>query len=575
MEVDEHRAPASTSAVYSAVMRSVPQAGLNSRDATITSNNSVSVPLPNASVPEGNAPASAALRGEAGPTSTDVRERVASSAAPGDEIDPPATTGTTGSEKTRDASNNEDNAPQNQTSQFTFSMARDTVPPQVRFSIPAIIPMSCQVEDSTTFRPKKYFRSIGGRTGLTAIGDDRIVMDKRQVSEEQDRARVLEKELQKTQRQLQQAKRQLLEREEIRARGLEAQVTRTQQLLADFRFEGVQRSEGHFSNVKSPDNNWLTGLEGIPMKTPRKKTKEYKTLCAFVRYAFQHKFPKTPKETDFERHIPADVDDVNKYEVGEHTGPVTDDLHIDALSGRSSEWNRRIIDILYQCILDKLNVDKLADDQEQMFRSLVCKKLLRVKVHCRASVQRPMIDGKFESEEEAIARRDAQKKQKSKQDRHNMRRHTIFDQRIKTCKTKLMVLPEPDRDVSPWNFLYNVLMAYGVEGMSSDESEDSSVGARRTIYHVKVLAWRKDIDKYLDFIDAHHIYIVSKRGTPGRTDRRRDHTFASDRGAKPELPRSFYDEMWLDGPAPKQAMIKMTVSKKNFEWLRIFDTQTE
>ncbi|KAL5537300.1 hypothetical protein ACEPAF_1123 [Sanghuangporus sanghuang] len=570
MEVDEHRAPASTSAVYSAVMRSVLQAGSNSRDATVTSNNSVSVPLPNASVPEGNAPASAALRGETPP--------------------PPATTGTTGSEKTRDASNNGSNAPQNQTSQFTFSMARDAMPLQVCFSIPAIIPMSCQVEDSTTFRPKKYFRSIRGQTGLTAIGDDHIVMDKRQVSEEQDRACALEKELQKTQRQLQQAKRQLLEREEIRAWGLEAQVTRTQQLLADFRFEGVQRSEGHFSSGQSPTDgrggwtdiqreaagqNWLTGLEGIPMKTPRRKTKEYKTLCAFVRYAFQHKFPKTPKETDFERHIPADVDDVNKYEVGEHTGPVTDDLHIDALSGRFSDWNRRIIDILYQCILDKLNVDKLADDQEQEFRSLVCKKLLRVKVHCRASVQRPMIDGKFESEEEAIARRDAQKKQKSKQDRHNMRRHTIFDQRIKTCKTKLMVLPEPDRDVSPWNFLYNVLMAYGVEGMSSDESEDSSVGARRTIYHVKVLAWRKDIDKYLDFIDAHHIYIVSKRGTPGRTDRRRDHTFASDRGAKPRLPRSFYNEMWLDGPTPKQAMIKMTVSKKNFEWLRIFDTQTE
>lgn len=109
--------------------------------------------------------------------------------------------------------------------------------------------------------------------------------------------------------------------------------------------------------------------------------------------------------------------------------------------------------------------------------------------------------------------------------------------------------------------------------MSSDESDNSAPRYRRRTYHVKILAWRRDIDRYMEYIDSRYPEVASKRGFPGRVDRRRDHSFTSNRPARPGLPRSFYDEMWLDGPTPQQAMIRKTVSLKTFEWLKIFEVR--
>ena len=74
-------------------------------------------------------------------------------------------------------------------------------------------------------------------------------------------------------------------------------------------------------------------------------------------------------------------------------------------------------------------------------------------------------------------------------------------------------LPDPEDDIKLWNFVYDVLATLGLEGMSSDVSEfDEELD--RVVYHVKVLAWRRDIAKFMDFIDAHRRDALTK---PGRS----------------------------------------------------------
>ncbi|KAL5511028.1 hypothetical protein ACEPAG_3747 [Sanghuangporus baumii] len=533
---------------------------------------------PSGAGPEVVSSSAAASGGSVVPSATSNRQTALSATI--NETEPP-----------RAVMSNSENAPQEQIPQFTFSTRRNEVPPQVRFSIPpvipSVIPLARPVEDNLSHRPDKYFKSAGGRTALMTIGEDHLVMERRQVLEEQNRARALEKELEASQRQLQDIKRQLLQGEEMRARRLEAQVSRTQARLAENRQAPatqpseqtdsgtnktqLRRARYNFEKeVKPTEDGWPAEWNvPVPKKTPRRKTKQHKSLCALVRYAFKEKFPKTPSEAAFERHVPANPEDVDDYEVGEHPGPVEGDLRIDVFSGRSSSWNQRVVGILYESILRKMEVEELPDDQDREFRSLICKKLTRAQSYCRAAVPKPLRDGRLETEDEVIARRYAQKKQTAKSNRHTMRRHTIFKQRSQTCETKLLLLPPPERNISIWKFLYNVLMTYGPDGMSSDESDDANT--RKKTYHVKVLAWRRDIDKYMDFIDDCYQEVASKQRFPGRIDRRRDHKFASNRGAKTGLPRSFYNEMWLNGPTPQQAMIMKAVSEETFKWLPIFE----
>lgn len=135
---------------------------------------------------------------------------------------------------------------------------------------------------------------------------------------------------------------------------------------------------------------------------------------------------------------------------------------------------------------------------------------------------------------------------------------------MKICRMKL-VLKDPDDDMAAWQFVFDVLTRLGLAGMSSDESDEDSKG--RPLFHVKVLAWRKDIDKFLDFVDAHRNDpgVFDPRGSKYCFERKRDKEYHSNREPVHCLPRSFYDEAWLTKPG-KQEMILMDVSKEHFRW---------
>lgn len=124
---------------------------------------------------------------------------------------------------------------------------------------------------------------------------------------------------------------------------------------------------------------------------------------------------------------------------------------------------------------------------------------------------------------------------------------------------------DPVEDVDTWKFVHRVLTTLGSEGMSSDESEVDTETSR-TMYHVRVPAWRRDVDKFMDFIDAHRENAIVKAGNKGRMDRKRDGKFTSDRRPVYGLPRSFYDGAWLNTQNAEQYLVRLSLSDQEFEW---------
>ena len=131
---------------------------------------------------------------------------------------------------------------------------------------------------------------------------------------------------------------------------------------------------------------------------------------------------------------------------------------------------------------------------------------------------------------------------------------------------------EGERDTKQlWKFMNELVTTYGVDGMSSDESEDNfEENIKSTVYNVRVPKWRRKIEKYMDLIDAHQHQVVDGRGSLPRR-RRRDpgNKYTSERPAPEGLPRSCYDEEWLQGPTIKQRMVQASVSAETFQWWRL------
>jgi hypothetical protein len=59
-------------------------------------------------------------------------------------------------------------------------------------------------------------------------------------------------------------------------------------------------------------------------------------------------------------------------------------------------------------------------------------------------------------------------------------------------------------DLAVWKWLLDLIKWYGAGGMSSDES---SVEGMQTVYRVKILVWRCNIDEYLRLIDNQRVQV--------------------------------------------------------------------
>jgi hypothetical protein len=128
-----------------------------------------------------------------------------------------------------------------------------------------------------------------------------------------------------------------------------------------------------------------------------------------------------------------------------------------------------------------------------------------------------------------------------------------------------------DDDVPVWKWLLQVIQRLGVDGMSSEDTDNANV--LETVYRVKVLQWRKDISHELALIDEKRIAddeIYAPQGAKPPKRFRSGNNRLSTRPPVPELPEIFYDTAWISQQTSSFITRTLAVSKEQFKWLEVY-----
>jgi hypothetical protein len=124
-----------------------------------------------------------------------------------------------------------------------------------------------------------------------------------------------------------------------------------------------------------------------------------------------------------------------------------------------------------------------------------------------------------------------------------------------------------DGDLRVWKWLLELLQRYGSDGMSSDDTDTGDIG---TIYRVKILVWRRNVDKYVQMIDNERKMsadIFSASGAKSVTCVRSPKNLESVRQPPTELPATLFDPDWLEEVDKDYRRITLAVSEEEFHWI--------
>jgi hypothetical protein len=124
-----------------------------------------------------------------------------------------------------------------------------------------------------------------------------------------------------------------------------------------------------------------------------------------------------------------------------------------------------------------------------------------------------------------------------------------------------------DGEAPIWKWLKTVVETLGHEGMSSDESEPEEDDMDIT-YRVKLTPWRRVIDKELTIIDSARKFSSGFARSGAKPVRRiRDHKLLSTRPPVKGLPRSFYDDWWIQ--SDKKRILMVEAASTHFKWMNL------
>lgn len=124
-----------------------------------------------------------------------------------------------------------------------------------------------------------------------------------------------------------------------------------------------------------------------------------------------------------------------------------------------------------------------------------------------------------------------------------------------------------EKDLAIWKWLLELMRRLGSDGMSSDESDIEDL---RTVYRVKILIWRRNIDRYVEMIDNERKLagdIFSKAGAKATPRIRSDQNPVSTRDAPANLPSAIFDPDWLKTVDDDYQQMKLNISRENFKWI--------
>ncbi|KAJ7496351.1 hypothetical protein B0H11DRAFT_1910112 [Mycena galericulata] len=292
-----------------------------------------------------------------------------------------------------------------------------------------------------------------------------------------------------------------------------------------------------------------------------KMTREEDLWCKhFIRRVWRHKY-SMDTAAEFAAYVPAATKLVERCNDGIE-GPAPDQFTLDFSTGyRSSLWNAAIIEKFTVSIQaarrDDPNGWGVPDISDEYISGELFNQLKQSQEAWAKWCPR-LLPGTIQMENEAqIAARVKQTDKKRRQ-------------RATQNSAKARSSDEPDLVV--WEYLKNVLMRLGKDGMSSEEEGvDTSGLAPVPVYFIKLCIWRADpLADYMDLIDKSIPDVKAAKGTPLTPRIRKPSNGLGSSAAPPGLPRKMYDEFWLAEQEEKRPFyVKETlrVSKDAFEFL--------
>ena len=221
------------------------------------------------------------------------------------------------------------------------------------------------------------------------------------------------------------------------------------------------------------------------------------------------------KDKDYAFYESAPTAQVKDWNDGTGAGPNPDHLQFDMEGLHHSPWNTSVILSLTKLLEVKVaEVGYLSERPEEYYRALVVDKFKRCQRVWKNA--RPKLNdrGLVETPEQLEKRMDDENGVRSRGSRQAERRCNVrcdyplerlsadwlqrWKRRLKIVDNKVMF--EAHEDLAIWEWLQELVCSLGVDGMSSDESEDDD--DTEILYRVKSMPWRRDIRKELDIIDA-------------------------------------------------------------------------
>jgi len=153
-----------------------------------------------------------------------------------------------------------------------------------------------------------------------------------------------------------------------------------------------------------------------------------------------------------------------------------------------------------------------------------------------------------------------------------------YKRRIETVRANILVLREKRKvlELPAWKFLQKMLENLGSDGMSSEDTDNTD--PFQTVYRIRVLEWRRDIDRELTVVDLMRLQgeeVFAPQGSKPAVRRRGEGNPISKRDPVLRLPESFYNPEWLERKDNSWKEKVLCVSKEQFQWLEVLCRQDD
>ncbi|KAG1785671.1 uncharacterized protein HD556DRAFT_1450435 [Suillus plorans] len=249
------------------------------------------------------------------------------------------------------------------------------------------------------------------------------------------------------------------------------------------------------------------------------------------------------KDDEYMLHVTASCEAISSFTRRLGMGPDPLKLHWDMMTTHKSQWNQKVINILYD----------------------ITKKFHQCCNSWRKAQPHMLSNGAHETMQEVGDRLVDQTNERLRVTRVLTHRATKFETHKKVTSVLLSDRIATRKDnQAVWAYLQSLVEMLGKDGMSSDESEHEDGEVQ--VFRLKKMLWRADINHEMHIIDQQWL-AGAANFTPRRSKPAKRFCNAIQESSRPAvegLPRVLYNSSWLNDQLPS-----FTVSDKKLQRMEI------